>query len=1370
MSQTSMEITLRLIDKMTGPLKHMTGNVNQLEQSINTAQARLDKMAQAQARLDRTLSRSANITMVGAGAVAMGQRLSNALQQPLDVAMEFEATMSKVQALTRLDVSDAGQRKKMDALRDQAKLLGDTTSFSASQAAGAQSFLAMAGFDPDKIMQSMPGLLSLAKAGGTELQRTADIASNVLSGFGMTADQMGRLGDVMAYTFSSSNTNLEMLGNTMKYVAPIASKAGANLEQVAAMSGMLGDVGIKGEMAGTALRAVLIRLADPPTEAAKAFAALGVKTRDAQNNVRSITEIIMDLDRATKNLGTGKKLEYLSSISGAEAAAAMMELVSNSTKLDARFREIEKSAGGAADKIAAVMSDNLAGRKDEMLSALEGLYITIGDLLTPTVKAGYEKITQIIRATQAWTLKNKGLVQTVVTVVAKVGTAVSVFGAAAIAVSTALSAFGMLRYGLAVVGMQFTMLRLSVLGMGIGVASAVKQWDSVLPWLKSHFPALGNWLGEKIPKQMERFRDAGKYLKETWTGIFKQPTELTEPTIKAAEPVKRIPAWINQWKLPRDAQAMSSPVQNMKTVAKGDTLWAIAADAYGAGKHYQKIVTQNSKIIKDANKIYVGQVLNLGARRSLPDWATSRTNQPTGEQSPVVQPAITTSIVTANGAIVKQTRLLHVLQEVGKRAFGIDIVDQYGKAIEWVQTVVHEALDKMAPAWDKFRNTGMSAIRSLIAWASDNASMIGTVAGVLAGGFMGILATLPQRISSISVLVGELLKSIGTQGKPRLIELKNQFVTLLSTITLSLGNRTGQIKEALGNVASRLIKEMGGWLDWLNNKAKDGSISRWLDNLLLNLEPVLVGIGEFSKWLVLAAIKMGRFVSGMARFLGGWDVLAKIFAGGWLIAALSGFLQGLAALGGIIGFILSPLGLLVGMIAAMAIGARMLYLDWETLSLGSKVLGVSMIGLGAGILSLVAYMKIAAMWTTITAAAQTAWNAVMWLGRAAMMAFRGVALVSFLMAMAGSFSLAGMAAGAASAGAWLLAAAMAVLTSPIVLIIAALAALAAGIYYAYSRWDELVAWWNGSELKEHTMPIYSNSVDYASSKWEQFAQWWNGATLDEKLLGVATAPVQIGKTLASDFFGYWLNTSLGQKTLAVGTDALATAKSMAIAFTEWWFAKTLGQKSLTVGVDSLEWAKTKATEFRNWWESWTLSSKAAEVVSKVKRGWSGLFGSDAETTTPQFGGGRATGGAVTAGHFYEVNEQSPELLQIANRTLLMMGNQHGNVIPLPKAFHAANDSMYGQTMPRITGMAGNLAVSPLQDEQDQQQPRPALHLVKPAPAPATASAMTVGSVQLHVHPSQGMDELALADLVDQRLRDLLHQIQSKQHGVLYDAE
>lgn len=321
--------------------------------------------------------------------------------------------------------------------------------------------------------------------------------------------------------------------------------------------------------------------------------------------------------------------------------------------------------------------------------------------------------------------------------------------------------------------------------------------------------------------------------------------------------------------------------------------------------------------------------------------------------------------------------------------------------------------------------------------------------------------------------------------------LQRQFGDVFGVIGGWLLDNAGTIRATLSGIMLVALEKLSQGLTWLSAKARDGSLRAWLDMASQKIRPVLDNVLSFGRGVWDTVLKVGKFTAKFVEFIGGWDKLAAVFAGGWLIAQLSDFLQGLGALVGIIAFLLSPMGLLVVLVAALAIGARYVYLEWDNMSTGSKALAVALGALGIGVLALVAYLKIAARWTAITATVQKIWNAMLWLGRAAMVAFRAISLVGMLMAMAASFTAAGIAAGVASAGTWLLAGAVAVLTSPITLVIGLIALLAAGAYYLYQNWDSikpmLLEFW------EDVKATWTRFKTYVSELIDSITQaFWDG--------------------------------------------------------------------------------------------------------------------------------------------------------------------------------------------------------------------------------------------------------------------------------------
>lgn len=333
---------------------------------------------------------SAGMKQATVATAALTTALIALIAKSVETSAAFEQSMAKVGAITQASFTDF-----MD-LRKQAIELGTTTVFSASQAAEAQSFLAMAGFEVKEIMESLPGVLSLAAAGQMELGRTADIASNILTGFRMSASETNRVVDVMAATMTRSNTNIEQLGYAMKYAAPVAAATGIEIETAAAAIGKLSDAGIQGEMAGTQLRAILLRLIKPVGEAANVMNELGIRTTDAQGNILPFTAILRQLETAFAGLTESAQAEAAALIAGTEATAGFLTLLSTGAdELDSFSTELQNSVG-TADRIARQQMDTLNGSIEELKSALEGVGITVGDTFSPAIRAAVDEITNLL--------------------------------------------------------------------------------------------------------------------------------------------------------------------------------------------------------------------------------------------------------------------------------------------------------------------------------------------------------------------------------------------------------------------------------------------------------------------------------------------------------------------------------------------------------------------------------------------------------------------------------------------------------------------------------------------------------------------------------------------------------------------------------------------------------------------------------------------------------------------------------------------------------------------------------------------------------------------------------------------------------------
>lgn len=312
------------------------------------------------------------------------------LGEVLSAGGGFEAAMNQVAAVSGLDLDSSA----FIELREQAKLLGSTTQFSASEAAGAMGFLAMAGFNTADVMTATAGVMDLAAAGNLDLARAADIASNVLSGYAPMLDpalskseQLAQINDILAQTATNSNNSIEHLGSAFSYVAPVAADAGVEFTQAAAALGVLGDAGIQGERGGTALRGILTKLSAPTGRAAAALDNIGFSMdsfRDSAGNL-DLTSMLSALsDARTSGNLTTQTMRDLFGLEGITGASVLLDNVERLSELDG----LNLNAGGVAGNIAETQMQGLQGAIKLFESAKEGLLIALADSGIQSVATG----------------------------------------------------------------------------------------------------------------------------------------------------------------------------------------------------------------------------------------------------------------------------------------------------------------------------------------------------------------------------------------------------------------------------------------------------------------------------------------------------------------------------------------------------------------------------------------------------------------------------------------------------------------------------------------------------------------------------------------------------------------------------------------------------------------------------------------------------------------------------------------------------------------------------------------------------------------------------------------------------------------------
>ena len=351
---------------------------------------RLTGLSSAMTSVGSTLTKGLTLPLAGAGAAIV------------NTTATFESKMGEVGAISG---ATGGDLKK---LSDKAKEMGATTKFSASESAEALKYMAMAGWDTQKMLEGLPGVMNLAAASGEELGLVSDIVTDALTAFGMKAGEAGHFADVLAKASSKSNTNVGLMGETFKYVAPVAGALGFTAEDTAIAIGLMANAGIKGSQAGTALRASITRLAKPTKEASGLMDELGLSITNQDGSMKSFKDILDMLRTSMGGLSKAQQAQVASTLFGQEAMSGMLAIINAS---DADYAKLTKeiyNADGAAEQMADTMNDNLSGQLTILKSTIESIALQFGEVMLPAIKGavrGLQKFANWVNGTSKNTKK-----------------------------------------------------------------------------------------------------------------------------------------------------------------------------------------------------------------------------------------------------------------------------------------------------------------------------------------------------------------------------------------------------------------------------------------------------------------------------------------------------------------------------------------------------------------------------------------------------------------------------------------------------------------------------------------------------------------------------------------------------------------------------------------------------------------------------------------------------------------------------------------------------------------------------------------------------------------------------------------------------
>ena len=374
---------------------------------------------------DESATAADKFSAAGSAMFAVGGSLTKSVTLPIvglgaaitKVTSDFESSMSKVAAIAGLDTMG----EEFEALSEKAKEMGATTKFSASEAADAFTYMAMAGWKTESMLDGIDGIMQLAAASGEDLATTSDIVTDALTAFGLQAKDSSHFADILAAASNNANTNVSMLGESFKYVAPVAGALGYSAEDTSIALGLMANSGIKASQAGTALRTAMSNMVSPTDAMAKVMNQYGISLTDASGNMKPFMTIMTDLREKMGGLDEATQAAAASTLFGKEAMSGMLAIINAS---DGDFNKLTESiynADGTAAKMAETMQNNLSGKVTILKSALEGLAISFGELIIPYLIQLVEWITGVVDKFNSLDEGTKEIILTLGTVAAAIG-------------------------------------------------------------------------------------------------------------------------------------------------------------------------------------------------------------------------------------------------------------------------------------------------------------------------------------------------------------------------------------------------------------------------------------------------------------------------------------------------------------------------------------------------------------------------------------------------------------------------------------------------------------------------------------------------------------------------------------------------------------------------------------------------------------------------------------------------------------------------------------------------------------------------------------------------------------------------------------
>ena len=417
--------------------------LRRLQQEAATTSTALAKIDEAGKKIEAF---GDSVTSAGKAVMPASMAVAGLGAAAVKTAADFDSSMSKVAAVSGATGDD------LDALRDKAREMGAKTKFSASEAADAMNYMAMAGWKTEDMLEGIEGIMNLAAASGEDLATTSDIVTDALTAFGLSAQDSGHFADILAAASSNANTNVSMMGETFKYCAPIAGALGFSAEDTAEAIGLMANAGIKGSQAGTALRTIMNNLTGDIKLSGSALGEVTIATTNADGSMRDLSDILSDCRGAFAQLSESEQAAAAEALVGKNAMSGFLAL------MNAGEGDIEKlstaiaNCDGTAERMAETMQDNLAGQLTILKSQLQELAISFGEMLMPAIRAIVSKIQAFVDKLNHMSEGQQKAILTIGLMVAALGPLLVIIGTVISKVGVAMQGFVRLASGVKKLG------------------------------------------------------------------------------------------------------------------------------------------------------------------------------------------------------------------------------------------------------------------------------------------------------------------------------------------------------------------------------------------------------------------------------------------------------------------------------------------------------------------------------------------------------------------------------------------------------------------------------------------------------------------------------------------------------------------------------------------------------------------------------------------------------------------------------------------------------------------------------------------------------------------------------------------------------